>query len=228
MSFNTAGLVEVYLGDLGRDLPSDEWGHWRSYNVLPEGDMEEGRYRRDFLNQFATSPDPPGDLRRARQAAAAATERLFGTPLWRPLGEDISPEYESMIGPLSDDPVALQGPLILLAKCFIDAIDPAPLKAFLGDAQSGERSLALLGRTAERLGGSADDIEGLRALYDVRSAGGFAHLGGSRRDAALTRLGIRDLSPIDAFDHIAVRIIECLDQVATLADQAVAESAGDT
>jgi hypothetical protein len=178
MSLNSAGVVEVYLGGLGRDLPSDEWGHWLTYNVMPEGRMEEGRFRRDFLNQFAASPDIPSDLRRARDEAAAATERLFGTPVWRPLGEDITPEYESMIGPLSEDPVALQGPLILLAKCFVDAIDPAALKALLGDAQSGEKSLSLLGRAAERLGGSRDDVEGLRSLYEVRSAGGFAHLRG--------------------------------------------------
>lgn len=216
MSFNSAGLVEVYLGDLGRDLPSDEWGHWLAYNVIPEGEMEQGRFRRDFLNQFAPSPDIPSDLRRARAEAAAASERVLGAPVWRPLDENITPEYESMIGPLSDDPVALQGPLILLAKCFVDALDPAPLKTFLGDAQSGEKSLSLLGRTAERLGGARDDVEGLRALYDVRSAGGFAHLGGSRREAALTRLGIADLSTIDAFDHVAIHIIECLQQITAL------------
>lgn len=222
MSFNTAGLVEVYLGDLGRDLPSDEWGHWLTYNVMPEGKMEEGRFRRDFLAQFASSPDIPGDLRRARADAASATERLFGPPVWRPLSDEIAPEYESMIGPLSEDPVALQGPLILLAKCFVDAIDPAPLKSFLGDAQPGEKSLSLLARTAERLGGSRDDIEALRALYEVRSAGGFAHLGGSGRGPALGRLGINDLATIDAFDLIAMRIIECLRTVTELAAQATA------
>ncbi len=178
ISFNTAGLVEVYLGDFGESLPPDEWGHWLTHNVMPEGEMEQGRFRRDFLNQFASSPDVPGDLRRAREKAAKASERLFGTPVWRPLGDDVAPEYESMIGPLSEDPAALGGPMILLAKCFVDAIDPAPLKAFLGDANSGERSLSLLGRVAERLGGPAGVVEPLRALYDVRSAGGIAHLAG--------------------------------------------------
>jgi hypothetical protein len=62
----------------------------------------------------------------------------------------------------------------------------------------------------------------LRALYDVRSAGGFAHLPGSRRDAALERLGIRDLNTIDAFDHVAVRIIECLQTITALTDAEVA------
>lgn len=220
ISFNTAGLIEVYLGDLGRDLPSDERSHWLTYNVIPEGEMELGRFRRNFLNQYAESPNIPGDLRRAREEVATATERLLGAPVWRPLGEDIAPEYKSMIGPLSEDPTALQAPVMLLAKCFVDAIDPAPLKAYLGDAKKGEKSLSLLGRTTERLGGSPDDVEVLRALYHARSAGGFAHLAGSGRAKAMTRLGIVDMSTIDAFDHVALRIIECLQKVAELADQA--------
>lgn len=218
ISFNSAGLVEVYLGDLGRDLPSDEWGHWLTYNVIPDGTMEAGRFQRDFLGMWSDSPDIPSELRHARDYAAAASERALGVPVWRPLDEQITPEYESMVGPLSDDPAALQAPLILLAKCFVDAIDPAPLKEYLGDTQPNERGLSLLGRTAERLGGSQDDVEALRALYDVRSAGGLAHLGGRRRDVAMTRLGIADLSTIDAFDHVAVRIIDCLQRLTALFD----------
>jgi hypothetical protein len=140
--------------------------------------------------------------------------------VWRPLADDILQEYESMIGPLTDEPSGLQAPLLLLAKCFVDAIDPSPLKTFLGDAESGEKSLSLFGRVAERLGGSRDDVEELRALYDVRSAGGLAHLAGSRRDAALTRLGIKDMSTIDAFDHVATRIIDCLQRFASLIEAA--------
>lgn len=219
ISFNTAGLIEVYLGDLGERLPPDEWGHWLTYNVLPEGEMEEGRFRRDFLNQFASSPDVPGDLRRARDRAAGASERKFSAPIWRPLGEDITPEYESMIGPLSEDPAALTGPLLLLAKCFVDAIDPVPLKLFLQDAESGERSLSLLGRTVERIGGSNDDVEPLRALHDFRSSGGIAHLAGSKRGASLERLGIQGLTTINAFDHVALRLTGCLEHLANLFDQ---------
>lgn len=218
LSFNTAGLVEVYLGDLGRDLPADERSHWLTYNVLPEGEMEAGRFRRDFLAQFAPSPDAPGDLRGARARVAEASAKAFGTPIWRPLGDDIAPEYESMIGPLSDDRSALTGPLLLLTKCFVDAIDPAPLKSFLQDAEPGERSLSLLSRVAERIGGAQEDVEPLRALYDVRSSGGVAHLAGSRSDGALQRLGIQGMSTIDAFDHVALRLTECLNHLATLMD----------
>ncbi|MCP3881557.1 MAG: hypothetical protein GY701_24690, partial [Sulfitobacter sp.] len=136
-SFNSAGLIEVYLGDLCERLPRDEWGHWITYNVVPEGTMEGGRFRRDFLAQFASSPDVPSDVRRARARAAEASASIFTHAIWRDLGEDIAPEFESMIGPLSEDPSALGGPLLLLTKCLIDAIDPTPLKEFLKDAEPG-------------------------------------------------------------------------------------------
>ena len=49
IGINTVGLVEVYLGELG-GLPALEQSHWLAYNVPPEGQMDEGRFRRDFLN----------------------------------------------------------------------------------------------------------------------------------------------------------------------------------
>jgi hypothetical protein len=101
----------------------------------------------------------------------------------------------------------------------VDAIDPAPLKDFLQDAESGERSLSLLGRTAERIGGSTDDVEPLRALHDFRSSGGVAHLAGSRRDAALQRLGIQRMTTIQAFDHVAAGLTRCLEHLTALMNQ---------
>jgi hypothetical protein len=216
MSFNTAGLVEVYLGDLGERLPSDEWGHWQSYNVPPEGEMEQGRFRRDFLNQFASSPDIPRDLRKARAHAAEVSNRILGSPIWRPLEGDVEAEWESMVGPLSDDTTALGPSLLLLTKALVDAIDPAPLKAFLGDAERNELSLRLLGRFAERIGGDDGVVEPLRALQDFRSRGGVAHLAGSGRGQAMNRLGIEGMSTLRAFDHVAERLAKCLSAVSEL------------
>lgn len=220
ISFNTAGLVEVYLGDLGRDLPSDEWGHWRTYNVPPEGQMDEGRFRRDFLNQFASSRDPAGDLRRARAAAADASARLLGTPLWKPLSGETSAEWESLLGPLTEDPAALGPPLLLLTKALVDGIDPMPLKKYLGSHEPGEQSLRLLERFVIKVGGSGDDVAILRALQGFRSRGGVAHLAGSKKAAAAADLGIADLSIIQAFESIAVRTTAALQVITRLMDVA--------
>jgi hypothetical protein len=221
ISFNSVGLVEVYLGDLGRDLPSDEWGHWRTYNVPPEGQMDEGRFRRDFLNQWASSKNIVGDLRRAREKAAEASAKLLGAPIWKPLTGDIKAEFESLIGPLSDDPTSLGSVLLVLTKALVDSIDPKPLKSYLTTYDKGEQSLRLLQRFMQQLGDTSDITEILRDLQMFRSQGGVAHLAGSKRDRAIAVLGIAGLSNIQAFELVVVRATASLEAVSDLTAAAV-------
>lgn len=221
ISFNSAGLVEVYLGDLGRDLPSDEWGHWLTYNVPPEGTMDEGRFRRDFLNQIASSANPPGELRRARAEAAEVSERLLGTPLWRPLSGDIQAEFESLVGPLNEDPAALGHPLLVLTKALVDAIDPAPLKSYLDEYEPGEKSLRLLERFVESQDADPDLVGPFRNLYAFRSRGGVAHLAGSGRDSAAQELEIAGLSNLDAFESVVTRMTASLRAIQALMVEAL-------
>jgi hypothetical protein len=210
ISFNSVGLVEVYLGDLGRKLPAAEWGHWKSYNVLPQGKMDEGRYRRDFLNQPANSKDPAGDLQRARAGAVGVSETLLGSPIWKPLPADAQAEFESLLGPLSDAPAALGQALLVLTKALVDGIDPAPLKKFLVSYEKDEKSLSLLGRFSEALGGTAELISVFRELQNFRSAGGVAHLAGSGRAKAAADLGVTNLSTWDAFESVVTRLTTSL------------------
>jgi hypothetical protein len=210
ISFNSAGLVEVYLGDLGCKLPAAEWGHWKSYNVPPRGKMDEGRFRRDFLNQPANSKDPVGDLQRARARAAGVSEALLGSPVWKPLPADAQAEFESLVGPLSDAPAALGQALLVLTKTLVDGIDPAPLKKFLVSYEKDERSLSLLGRFSEALGGDPELIAVFRKLQGFRSAGGVAHLAGSGRAKAAADLGVTGLTAWDAFESVATRLTTSL------------------
>jgi hypothetical protein len=224
ISFNSAGLVEVYLGDLGRDLPSDEWGHWRSYNVPPEGEMDEGRFRRDFLAQFVSSKDIAGDLRRARAKAAEVSNQLLGAPIWKPLSGGIASEFDSLIGPLSEDPAALGPPLLVLTKVLVDGIDPAPLKSYLDTFEKGEQSLRLLQRYVRQLGETTDVTEILREIQAFRSKGGVAHLAGSGRDKAAATLGIVGLSNLEAFESVVTRATACLEAITALTSEALQDS----
>lgn len=217
ISTNTAGLIEVYLGELGA-LPEGEQAHWLAHNVPPEGEMDEGRFRRDFLNQSVGSPDIVGDLRRARRRAAEATGALLGSPVWRDLDSQAAIEFEALLGPTSNDPSALTAPTITLTKSLVDGMDPAPLKAYLGGSESGEKSIALLRRLLSSLGDTDDAAEVFAALQAFRSAGGVAHLGGSKAGAASARLGIDGMSPLEAFAHMTVELTKALNHVADLVE----------
>jgi hypothetical protein len=224
ISFNSIGLVEVYLGDIGERLPADEWGHWRTYNVPPEGEMDEGRFRRDFLNQWAGSKDPMRDLRKSRQNAMSVSEALLGAPLWKELNVEIKAEFESLIGPLTDDPAGLGAPLLVLTKVLVDGIDPVPLKRHLENHDSGEKSLSMLRRYVQELGDTADVTAILRELQSFRSKGGIAHLAGSSADKARAALEIEGLSNLQAFESIATRLTSCLHELTALMSRKLAES----
>lgn len=222
ISINSVGLVEVYLGDIGSKIPHEEWGHWRSYNVPPEGKMEEGRFRRDFLNQWASSPDPIGDMRRAREDANDAARRKLGGELWRSLPSDLELQYRSLMGPLTDDPSALIGPLLIIAKVFVDGLDSKLLKRALGGAEKDEKSLSLLRKLLTSVGDTADSSKVLRDLYAMRSRGGVAHVSNSDSKAALAELGIAELAPVAAFESVVLQVVEAVSAIGDL----LADSAG--
>jgi hypothetical protein len=216
ISINSVGLVEMYLGDIGRKLPQEEWGHWRSYNVPPEGQMEEGRFRRDFLGQSVSSPDPIGDMRRAREAANAAARRRLGGDLWRSPPRDLQLQYRSLMGPLTDDPSALIAPFLIVAKVFVDGLDSKLLKNAVDGSEKDEKSLALLRRLLASCGDDADCSKVLRDLYAMRSRGGVAHLHNSGSTAVLAELGIESLAPIAAFDKVVRQVGQAVSRIGEL------------
>ena len=55
---NNPDYVMVFLGDLGRDLPTREEQYWRSYNIAPPGHPSETALRRSFLAEFADPQSP--------------------------------------------------------------------------------------------------------------------------------------------------------------------------
>jgi hypothetical protein len=206
---NTAGLIEVYLGDLGK-LPRAELAHWLHHNVPPQGEMEEGRFRREFLNQLASSPDPVGELRRAYEAANRTAEQMLGSPLWRKLDAQTAREFERLVGPTTDDPAAFGGPILTLVKALVDGLNVDFLKAQLGGAAKDEKSISLLTRWVQTIGIPKEVVEPIAALQAFRSAGGVAHLAGSSAGAVRARLGIDRMAPWAAFVHIAASLIETL------------------
>lgn len=220
ISINTAGLVEVYLGDLGRDLPADERPHWIAYNVPPEGDMDRGRFERDFLNRPAPSNDPVGDLRRIRRRVAELAEEVLGTPIWRPLAGTDRAEFESLMGPLNEDPSSLGQPLLVLTKTLVDAIDGRRLKRRVSTPpEEGEKSLRTLARFMTEIGDEGDCTKILRDLQAFRSRGGIAHLSNSQRSTVEAELGIQGATPTKAFDIVVKRLIESFESVEALIER---------
>lgn len=216
ISTNTADLVEVYLGDLGRDVPPDEWPHWLGHNVAPAGRMAEDRFRRDILNQPTASRDIPGDLRRARAEAVEASRGFFGVAMWKELRDPLRSEFDALHAPISSDSSALYAPVLTLTKALVDAIEPAQLKAYLGSEAQDLKQLQLLELLVQRLQGDDSIATAFKNLHHVRSAGGIAHFSGSSREKVLERVGIAGMGPPEAFDSICIQLTRALRQLSAL------------
>lgn len=219
-------LIEVDLYDLSR-MPWREWDHWRAHNVAPSGgDPDEGKLRRERLNQVASSPDIVRDLRAALGRANDASHRRLGWPMWRPLAEPTATEWAALHPPVVSDRSALQGPLLTLSKVLVDSIDSTRLRSLLlTEPPSNARSLALLQQYVDELGGRKDAVQPLRELQDLRSQGGFAHYTGSSAEKALMRIAGAATTPAEIFENICVKLIGAVDTIATVVS---AVTAGET
>jgi hypothetical protein len=124
------------------------------------------------------------------------------------------------MGPLTDDPSALIGPLLVVAKVFVDGLDAKLLKKAVGGAEKDEKSLSLLRRLLDSHGDSEDSSQVLRDLYAIRSRGGVAHLSNSDSKAALAQLGIDAEAPIAAFETVVQQVRAAVTRVGELLAEA--------
>lgn len=208
----STGDVDIYLGDLGRDMPWQERDHWRAHNIPPRGRMDEDRFRRDFLGQFAGEQEPLDHLRDSyRRVNEAALER-FGWPLFRAPSADDALAFERLHPPVLTAERAMIQPILVLTKALVDAINSKEIKSLLHVPE--QPSLVLLESLLLHIGGDGSPVRSMRNLYRLRSSGGVAHLAGDSRAKAHAAAGIAGLVPGEAIKKLASDLAHSLDQIA--------------
>ncbi|MCQ4623754.1 hypothetical protein, partial [Corynebacterium sp. CCUG 70398] len=212
ISINEHDLVVVYLGDIGTCLPSEEHQHWRIHNVAPEGGIDEGRFRRDILGQWADSPDAVNEIRRKVKRINKITEDELGFPIWRSPDVHLDAELNALIGPLSSDPAALTDPVLTLSKFLVDSINGRAInRALKGEEIDPKKHLANLSTVLEKNDLPAGWVQTLRDLQGLRSRGGIAHIRNSETVKAFAAMGLKGLDSRDDFKIILFRLNNALD-----------------
>jgi hypothetical protein len=82
-SINEVGQVHAYLKDLGM-LPYSEQLYWKSFNEAPKGPISEEAYRRDFLGEWFSSPDPLSALKQQLNTFPPARTSSHSINVWEP------------------------------------------------------------------------------------------------------------------------------------------------
>lgn len=169
------GYVSVYLGDLGRDLPSEQEQHyWRGFNKVLAAKLSDTKFRRDFMSL----PTDPQSLDFIFKNTYMKINRQFtekmGWPLFLDLDEQDLYNFEGLRIPINNSIVEMDMLVLSLVKVVLDSLNE-------------KKIVAQLTGTYEKLVGSISKLEAwfqekqlidyqahikfLRNLQELRSSG---------------------------------------------------------
>ncbi|MER7050282.1 hypothetical protein [Streptomyces jumonjinensis] len=214
---NEEGLVEAYLGDLGRDLPSAERGHWLSFNETPNGGLDEVRFRRDILGQWYDGPSNPlQSLKTARQQFSTALARVTGQEIYRPWDAADKIAFDGLHMPTGSEQQETDNQILTLAKGVIDYLDVKAIRKLPGADPKGT-TINCIEAWVKELAEDPVPLTGpLRLLQGLRSTG-VAHPRSKDWQTTLVRAGLDKLQPDEQFVKLLSLTAEALNGLAELA-----------
>lgn len=215
---NHAEHVVVFLGDLGRDIPTSEQRHWRHYNIPPEErTLSETAFRRSFLGEFADADLPEHQFKNAYSQANEAWQIAFGWPLYKELHPDDQHVLSSLRLPLSNSANEFDSQVLNLAKLIIDSLNEEHISASLvAPAPKGEKGIAKFERllTDRQYPNVSRDMALLRTIQGVRSRGAAHRKSG---DYDLTQAGLNPKDLHESFKQLLERSTETLKDLSSFA-----------
>ena len=186
--------VVAWLGDLGRDLPSSEQLHWKSYNVAPCGGVSEVFFRRQICGQFTDTNQPDLKLKYSFPSFVKKCAERLGWPLFLPLALEDKHYFNSLRIPASNDQKEFDELVQGLAKVLVDSLNEKELVKFIPNGQRDGLKGSISRLEAVLASQDAQDygehIQFLRDLQDLRSSGS-AHRKGKKYEKAAARFAAR-------------------------------------
>lgn len=177
--------VMVFLGDIGRDIPSSHRDHWRAYNIPPVSRMSESTFRRSLLAQFAETENAEHLFKNAYLAIQLAWTEKRGWGLYRDAEGSDAELIRRVRIPLNNTDSEFEAQLLGLAKLLVDLLNEAEIAAGLPPLKN-EKGISKLKRFLEAAGYEYvdRDIALLRTIQNLRSRIA-AHTSGSSGQAFL-------------------------------------------
>lgn len=166
--------VMVYLGDLGRDVPESERGHFIEY-AMPPADQKISNevFANDFLNSWTDPTGPVSRLTAARRRLDETWRKVFGVSLFRKPHPDDADMEKLIRIPSGDGREEFDTIILNLDKYLIEYIDESN---FSGSTQTG--SINKLEEFLKAQNAHAD-LSSIRHLQCLRSASS-AHAKGKK------------------------------------------------
>lgn len=172
---SNSDYVSAYLGDLGRDLPSESEQHyWRGFNKSIGGKLSSTKIKRDFMCIAADSESPDFVFKRTYIRVNKVFEEKIGWSLFLPLTEQDSYNFETLRVPVNNSIAEMDMLVLSLVKILIDSLNEANIYDKLtGSYEKLVGSISKLEAwlTEKKIESREKHIKFLRNLQELRSSG---------------------------------------------------------
>lgn len=169
------GYVSAYLGDLGRNLPSEQEQHyWRGFNKSIDGELSETKFYRDFLSIPTDSKSPDFVFKKTYATVNSKFMEKFGWPIFLDLDEQDLYNFESLRIPINNSIVEMDMLVLSLVKVLLDSLNEKNIvKQLTGTYEKLVGSISKLEMwfSEKSLADYQDQIKFLRNLQELRSTG---------------------------------------------------------
>lgn len=199
---NSEGLIQVWLGDLGR-IPYHEQQHWKLFNVPPSGKITQHRFETDFEAKFSLpsiEEAPIVYLKNAYSVINSIFKKEYSEILFLDLDIRDKHCWNTLRLPLNEEWKEFDEQIQYLAKIFCDSINIKFLNKINNQEIAPEikdKKNAMLNETLIKLGFSeeilANAIQPLYIIQDLRSSGS-AHRKGQNFEKNLRKYELDKLS----------------------------------
>lgn len=210
------GYVSAYLGDLGRNLPSEQEQHyWRGFNKPLDAKLSTTKFRRDFMS----IPTDPQSLDFVFKKTYLKINHQFtekmGWPLFLELDKQDLYNFEGLRIPINNSIVEMDMLVLSLVKVVLDSLNEKKIVAQLtGTYEKLTGSISKLEAwfQEKHLSDYQEHIKFLRDLQELRSSG-TGHRKGKGYQKISKAFDIQRENYAETFSNILDNVISFLNYI---------------
>lgn len=172
---SNSDYVSAYLGDLGRDLPSEaEQHYWRGFNKSIGGKLSKTKIKRDFMCIASDSESPDFVFKKAYIRLNRVFTEKYGWPLFLSLTEQDAYNFETLRVPVNNSIAEMDMLVLSLVKILIDSLNEKSIsKRLTGNYEKLVGSISKIEAwlCESNIENYNEHIKFLRNLQELRSSG---------------------------------------------------------
>lgn len=169
------GYVSAYLGDLGRNLPSEQEQHyWRGFNKALDAKLSATKFKRDFMALPTSSQSQDFVFKNTYVKTNRQFAEKAGWPLFLELDEQDRYNFEGLRIPINNSIVEMDMLVLSLVKVLLDSLNEKEIVSHLTGTYEklvGSISKLEVWFQEKQLTGYQGHIKFLRNLQELRSSG---------------------------------------------------------